>query len=426
MPNQPTITSDALRNPGRAARVLLTVVLLGGSTAQLAHADLGPALAGVTGANNDATSVYYSPAGITRLDKPELVVQTMFAVTEAKFQVDDSNIDGGSADNDTDLLVIPALYYVHPLGDRWRLGASINVPSGIGNNYGKGWSGRYLSHYLSQEAEITFVAVAGVVSYKLTDSMSIGGGPIYMYADSLTKASINNIGENREDGRIRLDEKGSDVGWQLGLMYEFSDSARVGAVYKSKLDPELEDSPQIDGIGPLLEDALRSAGLLDQHIDVDFKIPAIAQLGYYQEFMDKWSFTVDGMWLNTSDFGVSHVSIGSAESLTVNTDFRDAWLFSGGLKYHYRPDLAFSVGAMRMSSPISDGRRGVGLPLDRIVVVGAGVNWQWKDLSIATNLNYIDKGDGHVDQDGGLAGRVKGSFNKNYAVLLDMQVSKRF
>jgi len=208
MPNQPTITSDVLRNPGRAARVLLTVVLLGGSTAQLAHADLGPALAGVTGANNDATSVYYSPAGITRLDKPELVVQTMFAVTEAKFQVDDSNIDGGSADNDTDLLVIPALYYVHPLGDRWRLGASINVPSGIGNNYGKGWSGRYLS----QEAEITFVAVAGVVSYKLTDSMSIGGGPIYMYADSLTKASINNIGENREDGRIRLDEKGSDVG----------------------------------------------------------------------------------------------------------------------------------------------------------------------------------------------------------------------
>jgi long-chain fatty acid transport protein len=295
------------------------------------------------------------------------------------------------------------------------------VPSGIGNNYGKGWSGRYLS----QEAEITFVAVSGVLGYKLTDNLSIGGGPIYMYADSTSKASINNIGENRPDGRIRLDEKGSDVGWQLGLMYEFSDSARLGAVYKSDFDPDLEDSPDIDGIGPLLEDALRSAGVLDQHVDVDFKIPAIAQLGYYQEFMDKWSFTVDGMWLNTSDFGLNHVSVDS-DSLSVNTDFRDAWLFSAGLKYHYRPDLAFAVGALHMSSPISDGRRGVGLPLDRIISVGAGVDWQWKDLRIVTNLSYVDKGDGHVDQDGGLAGSVKGSFDQNYAVVLDVQVGKRF
>ena len=421
MPSLPTITPGVLQNPGRAARKLLAVVLLGSSTAQVAHAEVGPALAGVTASANDATSVFYSPAGITRLDRPELVVQSMFAATDAKFEVDESNISGGSADNDTEFLVIPALYYVHPLGDRWRLGASINVPSGIGDNYGKSWSGRYLA----EEAEIAFVAVSGVVSYKLTDHWSIGGGPIYMYTDSTTKARIKNIGENRPDGRIRLDEKGSDVGWQLGLMYEFSDSARLGAVYKSDLDPDLEDSPDIDGIGPLLEDALRRAGLLDQHVDVNFKIPAIAQLGYYQEFMDKWSFTVDGMWLNTSDFGLSHVSVGP-DSLSVNTDFRDAWMFSGGLKYHYRPDLAFAVGAMRMSSPISDGRRGVGLPLDRIVVVGAGVDWQWNDLRIITNLNYVDKGDGHIDQDGGLAGRVKGSFDQNYAVVLDVQVGKRF
>ena len=37
-----------------------------------AQADVGPALSGITARADDASTVFWSPAGITRLDRPEL------------------------------------------------------------------------------------------------------------------------------------------------------------------------------------------------------------------------------------------------------------------------------------------------------------------------------------------------------------------
>jgi len=41
-------------------------------------------------------------------------------------------------------------------------------------------------------------------------------------------------------------------------------------------------------------------------------------------------------------------------------------------------------------------------------------------------FSLVDFGDGKLDQDGGLAGRIKGSFDYNHAVILDMQIIKKF
>jgi long-subunit fatty acid transport protein len=138
-----------------------------------------------------------------------------------------------------------------------------------------------------------------------------------------------------------------------------------------------------------------------------------------------WSFTLDAMWINMSQFGINHVSVDSA-SVSLDGSFKDNWLFSTGLRYRYRPDLAFSVGGLYMTSPTTDARRTIALPVDRVIAVGAGVEWQWKGFVIHNNLNYADLGDGDLDQDGGLAGRIEGSFDTNYAVVLDTQIIKRF
>jgi len=105
-------------------RILRAGWLLAGLSAFAAQADLGPALSGLTARASNATTVFTSPAGITRLDQPELIVQATLAVTASKFEVDESNISGGSADNDTTLMAIPAFYYAHPINDRWTVGAA--------------------------------------------------------------------------------------------------------------------------------------------------------------------------------------------------------------------------------------------------------------------------------------------------------------
>ena len=402
---------------------LPAVWLLAGLSAFAAQADVGPALSGLTARAESASTVFTSPAGITRLDQPELLVQASLAFSSAKFEVDESNVDGGSADSDTRFLAIPGVYYAHPLNDRWSVGASLSVPSGFGNAYGKDWAGRYLS----EDSELAFVALAGTVGYELSDHWSVGGGPIMVYTDSMTKARIRNIGGS--DGRIKLEEDGVGFGWQLGFMYEMNADTRFGVVYRSEIDPDLSGKPEFNNIGPVLKAGIGALGLRNQNIDVKFKVPEQLALGYYQGFGEDWSFTLDAMWINMSAFGINHVSVNSdttSGTVAVQGDYKDTWLFSAGLRYQYRPDLAFSAGAMYMTSPTSDGRRTIALPLDRVFAAGGGVEWQWKGFEIHNSLNYVHIGDGNLDQDNGLAGRIKGSFDTHYAVVLDTQIIKRF
>lgn len=383
------------------------------------QADIGPALSGLTASASDATTVFWSPAGITRLEQPELLVGAALAVTESKFEVEETNRSGGDADRDTSILAIPSFYYARPISENWHAGAALTVPSGFGNEYGKKWSGRYLA----EESDLTFVALSGTLGYRFGEHWSLGGGPVVLYADSTTKARVNNV--NSPDGSIELQEDGFGVGWQLGLMYEFSQSARIGAVYRSEIDPDLSGNPKLNNIDPLLQAGLNALGLLDEDIDVDFKVPEQVQLGYYQALTDDWSFTFDTMWINMSKFGITHVSVDSGQ-VALDSSFKDNWLFSAGLRYQYRRDLAFSVGGLYITSPTTDARRSIALPLDRVIAAGAGVEWQWKGFTIHNNLTYADLGDGNVDQDGGLAGRINGSFDTNYAVVFDTQIIKRF
>jgi long-chain fatty acid transport protein len=388
-----------------------------------AMAEMGPALTGITARANDATSVFWSPAGITRLERPELVVQSTTVYKNAKFDVDQATFDGGNADRDEEILAIPAFYYAHPINDRWFAGASLTVPSGIGNNYGNSWAGRYLA----MESELAFVALQGTAAYRISDQWSIGGGPLAMYTDSTTKARVNNLEPGRGDGTVKLEEQGMGVGYSLGAMFEPVEGTRLAAVYRSEIDPDLNGKPKFDDLGPLLNAALEISGLDNEKIDVDFKIPEQLQVGLYHELTDRLSLTVDGIWINMSRFGVNSVSIES-DSLFVQSDYRDMYVGSAGLKYYTRPDLALSIGALYATSPISDSNRTVGLPLDRTIVVGGGLEWQLRDdLVLHSSLNYIDLGDGEVEQDGGfLTGTVSGSFRDNYAIALDLQITKRF
>ena len=174
----------------------LTILLLPAVTL----ADIGPALTGLAAGGRDATSVFWSPAAITRLEHSELVIQSGLVYQDAKFKVDSATFDGGSADNDNGLLLVPGLHYVHKLSDNFRLGLSLSVPSGIGNDYGKTWSGRYLS----TESTLTFLAAAAPLAYRINDKWSIAGGPFLMYVDSKNKARVNNLVHIARSGQLRI------------------------------------------------------------------------------------------------------------------------------------------------------------------------------------------------------------------------------
>lgn len=387
----------------------------------LAAGDIGPALSGLTGGASDATTVFFSPAGMTRLNRPEVVVQAGLVYKGAEFDVEQATFAGGDGDDDKKLLVIPGLFYVHPLSERWKLGFSLNVPSGIGYHYGGQWSGRYHA----TETDLAFVAAAAPLAFKVTDGLSLAAGPYGMYVNQRTKARVNNPVPDHPDGSVKLEESGGDIGFVLGAMYEFTDATRIGFTYRSKLEPELEGTPSFSNLDPVLREALALLDLLGTEVDVDFTVPANAQLGFHTQFADRWSLMGDVLWVDMSEFGLTHVKV-EQDRIEVRSEFQDMWVFTTGLKYRYGKDRAVSVGGLYGTSPAKDSKRDVLLPFDRVIGGGAGIEMPVLDYLCRASLNYYDLEDGDVSQDGGpLTGSFEGSFRENWAVMLDLQFQKR-
>jgi long-subunit fatty acid transport protein len=67
-----------------SAKMLLSVIcrglLAGISALTVAQTDVGPAGSGLTARASDASSAFWSPAAITRLDQPELVTGATLVV----------------------------------------------------------------------------------------------------------------------------------------------------------------------------------------------------------------------------------------------------------------------------------------------------------------------------------------------------------
>ena len=62
--------------------ILIVGWLLTWLLASTAQADVGPALSGITAHADNASTVFWSPAGITRLDQPELLTQATLVIRE--------------------------------------------------------------------------------------------------------------------------------------------------------------------------------------------------------------------------------------------------------------------------------------------------------------------------------------------------------
>ncbi|MGH8487853.1 MAG: OmpP1/FadL family transporter [Gammaproteobacteria bacterium] len=149
---------------------------------------LGNALAGSAAVAEDASTLFFNPAGMTRLQGSELDAAGHLLIPSLDFQDRGSNLNravGGAPitatdDGDgADLALIPNLYYVHSYDDRLKFGAAVNVPFAFLTDYEGGWQGRY--HALRSEGFLINLNTS--VAYRFNELLSMGVGFDAQYID---------------------------------------------------------------------------------------------------------------------------------------------------------------------------------------------------------------------------------------------------
>ena len=164
--------------------------------------DLGTASAGRAAMAADASTAASNPAGMTLLDRSQLLGAGGALLPSINFDAaPQTTTSGGSGGNAGVFMPIGSFFYVHRLSDRLRLGMAFFSDFGLGGDYGKEWVGRY---YVTEEALVT-AKLNPSLAYKLNDWLSVGAGFSFAVGRLTFQSRINNVPRRLPDGRLALE-----------------------------------------------------------------------------------------------------------------------------------------------------------------------------------------------------------------------------
>lgn len=350
---------------------------------------LGNAFAGAAAVAEDETTIFFNPAGLTRLSGTRASVAAHLVAPSAKFDDRGSSnslgalpapvgtgIPGTSGGDGGEAAVVPNLYLATDITDRIKVGLGINAPFGLETDYSHNWKGRY--HAL--KSELITVNVNPTIAFKATDHISVGFGLNAMYIDAeLTNAldvgticfavegpaacGANGLTPLFSDGNQKLTGDDWSFGFNLGLLYEFSDDTRLGIAYRSKVEQELEGDVKISSPDVSFSPTL-SALLAHDDVKADVNLPESVSISGYHRVSPKVAILADVTFTKWDRFDEIRVKFDDGRPDSVQPeDWDNSWRYSLGVNYYPQRDWILRAGLARDETAIpSDGRRTPRIP----------------------------------------------------------------
>jgi long-chain fatty acid transport protein len=375
---------------------------------------MGLAAAGYAARAQDASTVFTNPAGMSRLEKSQLLAGLQLLYGDVQFSPNSATTVSGS-DGGVAIGWMPAgsAFIVQKLNQDWSIGLGSLSYFGLMQSFDDNWVGRY---YI-QKSTLIGMTLMPAVSYRVNNWLYVGAGLNIMYGILDSQVAVNNIGEARPDGQLKYDDNKWGFGANLGVLVEPKPGTRFGLTYLSEVKLDFSAVPEFSGLGPGLEALLRSKGLMTSSMDLGMTVPQMVMFSAYHEVNDKWAIMGNVGWQNWSRFGKVDVGVNSSDpvSLTVNNDYKDTWHVALGAQYRHSAAWTFSAGVAYDSSAVDNDKRTVTVPMGQIWGFGLGAQYAINpNLTLGAAYEFAWLGDMPVDQQrGSLAGRVAGGFNNS-------------
>jgi long-chain fatty acid transport protein len=402
--------------------------------AEQSASGLGNAFAGGSAIAEDASTVWYNPAGMTRLAGPQLIVggsyiRPSFAVNVLSAStVTGAAIGGGGGDAGSDAFV-PNLYATYPLTSRFSIGAAINAPYGLVTTYPDGWAGRYYA----LRSDIKTVNFNFAAAYKVHEAVSLGVGVNHQNIDAeLTQAvdfaTLCNAGAilgipgaaacgagggfthpgNPNDGTAKVTAKGDAWGYNAGILAQLG-KARVGLAYRSQVKYKLDGDFDITAPANVPNALLTNPNflLVDSTAHTDVTLPSTLSLSGVFETRGPWTFMADVTRTNWHVLPELRIKLDSgASDQVVTLNLKDAYRYSTGVSYRASDSWVLRAGVALDRSPVtSPADRTPRLPDSdrRWVSVGAGLRAS-QSVHFDMAYTYVRLADSSIQKTDGGAG----------------------
>ncbi|MBK7647993.1 MAG: outer membrane protein transport protein [Betaproteobacteria bacterium] len=333
----------------RALPALLLVAFSGAASAaafQLLEQNasgLGTAYAGSAAVADNASTIYFNPAGMTQLGGYQLSAGLTGVRPNYEYRDQAGVKSGGDAGS---WGAVPNAYLSGQLTKDLFVGVGVSAPFGLATEYDSAWAGRLIAI----KSKITTVNLNPSIAYRVNDKVSLGFGLNYQKIDA-------------ELTRTGVDLKGDDTswGWNAGALFTLSPAMRVGVSYRSPIKYTLEGT--LNGSLP---------------IRADVKLPDTFILSVWQQVSDRWEAMGD----------LSYTRWGSLDSLTVVSrnsgapigapevfNYENSWRFAWGAAYKASQSAKVKFGIAFDRTPVRDQYRSPRVPDNNRLWLSLGGQW---------------------------------------------------
>ena len=371
---------------------------------------MGTSFAGRSSSADDASTVFGNPAGMSRLKRE----QVTFGVAAINAKTDIKNASGAPGSNDGDMVPaigVPMGYWVKPLDEKVTFGLGIYAPFGLITDYESGFQGRYEGDY----SEVRVVTIQPTLSYRFNDQLSVGLGATINRIDGQLESAVPASPLGAGDSRVKI--KGDDVaaGFNIGVLYEFSPSTRMGLTYHSKVEYELEGDTTISGNDPIYGTGIPALGVPGINAygkydaSLDLTTPEMADLSITHELNDQWTLyagTSYTRWSRLKTIVVQNqgVAAGPASAnfgtISEEQDWHDTWSYALGAAYKLNKEWTLRTGVAMDQSPTNNVHRSPRIPTGDRTAVSFGVAWNPSDdVTVDLAYSYLWEEDAKIRQD---------------------------
>ena len=445
-------------------------------------AGMGTAHAGRAAMAQDASVVFYNPAAMTELDRAQLTAGFTYINGVGDFDGNATNAGGSTITgaDDADVYsdggnylgesLIPFFYYARPINEKLSIGLGVFAPFGTKTNY----SDDFVGGGFADETSLMSLELAPTIAYKINEQLSIGGGIDIVYMEGLLSKFVDtvpysaaaeagynatyagNIAAGATEAQAiaaaeaavggltasspvldsanagfenHYEVKGDDwgVGWNVGALYQLSETTTLGFTYRSEIEFTLEGDSKFDGadvfyvysaandlkvpVGALIGSTQTAVG--PQASKVPLTTPASATLALTHQFSDALLLQAGATWTGWSSFqsfdviatedttgladGVIHISDvselnGLSDGYIGHIDERwvDVWAVAVGGTYQLNDKLALRAGYAYDQSPVRDEYRTARVPSSdrQWLTLGAGYAVD-ANLSVDVAAGYL-------------------------------------
>ena len=388
---------------------------------------LGNAFAGAAAVAEDASTIYFNPAGMTYLEGRQFVGAVHLIKTSGDFDNNGSftpRIPNDRTGGDLGgLAAIPNLYYKQDINDQFKIGIGIGTPFGLKTEYDKDWLGRFQAI----KSELKTVNINPSIAWKMNEQWSFGAGISAMWAQAELTNAVN-LGTTESFIKNKGDDWG--FGYNLGAIYQVTPDTRLGLAYRSKIEQHLKG----DARSPFTGLNGFASNTLNTDITADLTLPESVSLSSFSHLDDRWDLLTDITWTRWSQFKAltimrdngSNTALGSTAEHWNNT-----LRFSAGLNYRYTDTLKLRTGVAYDREAIDNNHRTARIPGNDRIWLSLGASWQYRPqtkLDVGYAHLFIKEARIYDDQQTPAAtnkGLIAGTYDGS-ADILSVQLTHQF